>query len=231
MTNAISLISAHFDGNLSAGSDQSSMPAKAMGQVAGSETLWSVGGYPSRGRNIRSWLTFWPNESAASQYLEQRNTLIPLLKTAKTVSTGLFLPFATHGDVNWIGGHPNPLPLTLAARPQKDAPVFIITSAGIGNLGPGALAFGQGTHVVRKAIQDLDTVQFEAQILADSPAIDGATLSMWDNLSAVMNFAYKNDPHKSAMDVMHHDDLVRGSFTRCLVKSFDGVWNGRRISI
>ncbi len=102
---------------------------------------------------------------------------------------------------------------------------------GIGTTGLGAVAFGQGTYKVRKAIREQDTLRFETQILPDNPLTDGPTLSLWDNLKAVMSFAYQNDPHKSAMAAMNHDDILRGSFTRCAVKSFSGVWQGRRIDI
>lgn len=231
MTSAITLITAHFDSDLSATSDESSEPQNALAHVAGSEVNWAASGLPTRRRHIRSWLTFWPRETDAAQFLNQRKSHIPLLDRAAEVSIGLLIPFTTHGDVNWFDGPAKPIEMDLAQRPDKSAPIFVITSAGFRALGLGAVAFGQGTHTVRKAIQKQEDVRFEAQILPDNPTTDGATFTLWDNQAAVMNFAYKSEPHKSAMDVTNHDDVVRGSFTRCWVKSFDGIWRGQRISI
>jgi len=231
MTSTITLISAQFEDDLSARSDESGVPASALGHVAGSEAHWAASGLPSRKRNVRSWLTFWADENAAHQFVEKRNDHIPLLADATDVLTAVLQPFAAHGDVNWFDGSAAALNFQLAQRPDKTAPVFIITSAGFGGFGSGAIAFGQGTHTVREAVQGQDGVRYEAQILADDPKIDGVTLSLWDNQMAVMDFAYKRDPHKSVMAVMDHEDVVRGSFTRCLVKSFDGIWQGKRVNI
>lgn len=231
MTSTITLISALFDFDLSATSDESIMPANAVGHVAGSEAHWAPTGLPSRKRNQRSWLTFWRDENSAEQFMDRRTDHIPLLARAGDVSVAVLQPFATHGDVNWIDTPAAPLDFSLAQRPEITAPVFIITSAGFGKIGAGAIAFGQGTHKVRNAIQDQEDVRFEGQILADDLRIDGVTLSLWNNQSAVMDFAYKNDPHKTAMGITDHEDVVRGSFTRCLVKSFNGVWQGEHFSI
>jgi hypothetical protein len=231
MTTAITLIFAHFADPLSKDSDQSLHPEGALGHIAGSEIHWAITGAPRRQRMIRSWLTFWPDDMKANAFLTERHDRIPLLQSAEQTSVALLAPFATHGDVNWFDPSPQPLGLSLAQRPDKTDPVFVITSAGLGGFGRGAAAFGRGTRKVRRAMQNHEALMFEGQILPDDPRIDGPTLSLWPNQSAVLDFAYKSDPHKTAMKVVEHDDILRGSFTRCAVRSFDGYWNGKRVML
>lgn len=231
MTTTITLMRAHFEQDLSSGSDVSGTPEDAIGHLAGTEVKWAPTGQPSRLRSVRSWLTFWPTETIARKFLDQRNAHIPVLKEASDVLLGVLQPFATHGDVNWFSTPAAPLGLQLAKRPNKGAPVFVITSLGLGGLGAGAIAMGQGTFAIRSAMSSWQDVHFEGQILPDDPTIDGPTLSLWQNEEALTRFAYRSDPHKSAMKVADHADLVRGSFTRCVVLSFDGTWQGNRISL
>lgn len=230
MTHTITLIGASFDKDLSSGADLSGAPENALAHLAGTEIIWSPTGQPSRRRNVRSWLTFWPNETMAQDFVTQSHTHIPLLKDASEMLLGVLQPFATHGDVNWFDTSPAPMDLELVKRPDKGEPVFVITSLGLGSLGAGAIAMGQGIHAVRGALASRDDVRFEGQILPDDPRIDGPTLSLWDNQEALIKFAYRTDPHKSAMKVSDHEDLVRGSFTRCAVRSFGGTWQGKQVT-
>jgi hypothetical protein len=231
LTTAITLISARFAETLSARSDQSEHPVGALAHIAGSEVAWEPTGQPGRRRDIRSWLTFWPDEVSAAAFVERRDAHIPLLGTAVDSIAALLLPYATHGEVTWFGGTPQPMVLSLAPRPGKPDPVFVITSVGLGGLGAGAVAFGQGNYAIRKAIGQQDGLRFEAQLLPDDPTMDGPTLSLWDTEASVIRFAYLDEPHKSAMKVKDHKDLVRASFTRCRVRSVVGSWNGAPIAL
>ena len=230
MPTAITVISARFAEDLSSGADNSVTPPDAIQQIAGSETTWAETGLPSRGRRVRSWLTFWPGESLARAHVDNVQAAIPLLGTAESITTAVLLPYSTHGDVNWFG-KPGEIPLDSNPRPEKGAPVFVITSLGLGSIGPGAVAFGQGNHAIRKTIRSQPGLRFEAQILADNPVTDGVTMTLWDNEASVIDFAYRQDPHRTAMKVKEHKDISRGSFTRSAVRHFSGSWDGIQTEI
>ncbi|MBB3713938.1 hypothetical protein FHS00_003551 [Limimaricola variabilis] len=220
MPNAITIINARFESNLSADSDQSRKPAGADAHVAGTEVDWAPTGLPKRRRNVRSWVTFWHDEASASGFLANRHTWIPILSSATKVSAGLLLPYASYGDVNWRGRSPAPIALKHTPKSPELSRVFAITSIGLGGLGPGALAFGQGNYAIRNVIREQSGLEFEAQVLPDDQKLDPLNMSLWSSEEALVNFAYRSEPHRSAMGAKDHPDLLRGSFTRCHVKSF-----------
>lgn len=223
MSNAITVISAEFGSKLSAGMDQSGTPEGALAHVAGSEVDWEASGLPRRRRDVRSWVTFWPDEVAAYDFLSHKADAIPLIEGAQQITSWLLLPYASHGETNWIDGSPKPIPLRHAPKPPDEAPVFAITSIGLGGLGADALAFGQGIHAIRATIKNEDELGFEGQILPDDPKLDPVTLSHWQSEAAMIRFAYRQDPHKGMMSSMNldgHRGTRRASFTRCQVRAF-----------
>ncbi|NRB00166.1 MAG: hypothetical protein HRU32_10145 [Rhodobacteraceae bacterium] len=229
MPTTFTCVAATFDRDLSAGEDTSGQPDGALLATGGTEVEWTEG-RPKRVRNQRVWIALWPDEAAARGYVETMHDTIPLIRDATDAAHFIAQPYRTHGEVNWSpNGDPNGIYTALAERP-RNGPIAVVTSLGFTKNPDGYAEFGAGTRDVRRAFADLPDCLLDVNMLPDLPMLDGPTITVWASETAIMKAAYRNDPHKSAMDVKAAPAIARGSFTRMRVLDLGGRWIGRPIA-
>lgn len=100
-----------------------------------------------------------------------------------------------------------------------------MTSFCIGDPCDGLVEFRQGVKAVRDGFAKNPSVLLDLNMLPDLPMIDGPTLTLWRSEREIVNGAYRNDPHKTAMK-LRNGATACASFTRMAVVFAQGVWNG-----
>lgn len=224
---AVTVFAARYDRVLGRGEDSSHRPVGATFFSGGTEVNWATAdGHPDRDRFVRVWLAVWPDAAMARDHYDGRNALIPILTEAKETVAVLCHPYACHGQVNWsedglaLGLHPS-----LAPRPDGAPPIFVITTIGIGDPEDGLVAFGQGVTAVRQAFAQNPAVVMDINSLTDDQRMDSPTLTLWRSERAMMDAAYRSEPHRTALK-MRNGALVRASFTRLAIEAAEGSWAG-----
>lgn len=224
---AVTIFAARFDRALGKGDDTSGHPKGATLFSGGTEVSWATeDGFACRDRTVRVWLTVWPNADLAQDHYDNRAQRIPLLSEAREAMAALCHPFACHGEVNWTpDGQAQTIYGALAPRPDKTPPILVMTSLGIGDPTDGLKEFGQGVTAVRQAFATNPDVALDINVLPDIPMIDGPTLTLWRSERAIMQGAYRTDPHRTTMK-MRNGAMARASFTRMEVVAAEGTWAG-----
>ena len=133
-------------------------------------------------------LTVWEDQDSADQFY-QNNTLIQSYQEKAASIRRLSLAnTASHGL--WSGLNPF---VPSENQPFKKSPVAIITRA---TLRPQRLlSFWRAVPQASKAIETAQGVQYYKGI-GEWPFIQQATISIWNSMEEVMQFAYKDKAHK-----------------------------------
>lgn len=228
---AVTVSAARYDRALGRGEDSSHRPEGATFFSGGTEVSWATAdGHPARDRSVWVWISVWPDAAMARDHYDGRNALIPILTEAKETVTVLCHPYACHGQLNWsedrpaLGLHPS-----LAPRPDGAQPIFVITTIGIGDPEDGLVAFGQGVTAVRQVFAQNPAVVMDINSLTDDQRMDSPTLTLWRSERAMMDAAYRSEPHCTALK-MRNGALVRASFTRLSIEAAKGSWAGVNIA-
>lgn len=132
-------------------------------------------------------LSVWENEDQAKSFLE-RNKLVSLYKKkCKQVRLLILKPFQSHGL--WSGI--NPFKINDQQTIEKSK-VAIITRATLNY--SKLISFWNSVPNSSKAISKAKGVYFFKGI-GEIPFIQQATISLWDSIQDVINFAYKSEEH------------------------------------
>ncbi|MFL2639262.1 MAG: DUF3291 domain-containing protein [Flavobacteriaceae bacterium] len=132
-------------------------------------------------------LSVWENEDQAKSFLE-RNKLVSLYKKkCKQVRLLILKPFQSHGL--WSGI--NPFKINDQQTIEKSK-VAIITRATLNY--SKLISFWKSVPNSSKAISKAKGVYFFKGI-GEIPFIQQATISLWDSIQDVINFAYKSEVH------------------------------------
>ena len=132
-------------------------------------------------------LSVWENEDQAKSFLE-RNKLVSLYKKkCKQVRLLILKPFQSHGL--WSGI--NPFKINDQQTIEKSK-VAIITRATLNY--SKLISFWKSVPNSSKAISKAKGVYFFKGI-GEIPFIQQATISLWDSIQDVINFAYKSEEH------------------------------------
>ena len=133
-------------------------------------------------------LTVWEDQDSADHFY-QNNTLIKSYQARASNIRRLSLAnTASHGL--WSGLNPF---VPSDNQPFKKSPVAIITRA---TLRPQRLlSFWRAVPQASKAIETAQGVQYYKGI-GEWPFIQQATISIWNSMEEVMQFAYKDKAHK-----------------------------------
>lgn len=133
-------------------------------------------------------LTVWEDQDSADHFY-RNNTLIQSYQARAANIRRLSLAnTASHGL--WSGLNPF---VPTETQPFKKRPVAIITRA---TLRPQRLlSFWRAVPQASKAIETAQGVQFYKGI-GEWPFIQQATISIWNSMEEVMQFAYKDKAHK-----------------------------------
>lgn len=132
-------------------------------------------------------LSVWENEDQAKSFLE-RNKLVSLYKKkCKQVRLLILKPFQSHGL--WSGI--NPFKINDQQTIEKSK-VAIITRATLNY--SKLISFWNSVPNSSKAISKAKGVYFFKGI-GEIPFVQQATISLWDSIQDVINFAYKSEVH------------------------------------
>lgn len=132
-------------------------------------------------------LSVWENEDQAKSFLE-RNKLVSLYKKkCKQVRLLILKPFQSHGL--WSGI--NPFKINDQQTIEKSK-VAIITRATLNY--SKLISFWKSVPNSSKAISKAKGVYFFKGI-GEIPFVQQATISLWDSIQDVINFAYKSEEH------------------------------------
>ena len=214
--------------------------APAARPPAGQPLMWSVGadehaaGMEFGTQRAYSWLALGLHASSQSAQVlfdTERDTT-PLFPYAAEVWSAVLQPYAHHGVVNWLDPKNPGLVFEPGPRPSERAPFVVITSVGwtlddrfeVGK----AMDFGRGVAAVRSSMKDVDGLYFQHGFnFPGLLAVDGPTVTMWQDDTATRAFAYRAGVHKTEMDHFRlHDTADRSSFTRLRVLRSRGSVQG-----
>ena len=132
-------------------------------------------------------VSVWENEEKAESFLNNNELLFKYKEKSKTVRLLTLKPFQSHGF--WSGI--NPFKINNVEL-RKKSKVAIITRATL-NFSK-LISFWKSVPDSSKAISKAKGVYFFKGI-GELPFIQQATISLWDSLQDVLNFAYKSKAH------------------------------------
>lgn len=133
-------------------------------------------------------LTVWENQAVADHFYQNNSLIQSYQAKAKTIRRLTLANTASHGL--WSGVNPF---TPVKTEPSKERLVAIITRA---TLRPQRLfSFWRAVPKASKAIEEAKGVQFYKGI-GEWPFIQQATISIWNSMEEVIQFAYKDRAHK-----------------------------------
>jgi len=132
-------------------------------------------------------VSVWENEEKAESFLKNNELIFKYKEKSKTVRLLILKPFQSHGF--WSGK--NPFKVN-NVEPRDKSKVAIITRATL-NFSK-LISFWKSVPDSSKAISKAKGVYFFKGI-GELPFIQQATISLWDSLQNVLNFAYKSKAH------------------------------------
>jgi len=132
-------------------------------------------------------LSVWENEDRAKSFLERNKLVFLYKKKCKEVRLLILKPFQSHGL--WSGINPFKIHDQQTIEKYK---VAIITRATLNY--SKLISFWKSVPNSSKAISKAKGVYFFKGI-GEIPFIQQATISLWDSIQDVINFAYKSEVH------------------------------------
>lgn len=203
----------------------------------GEPAMWALGAdeesnFGSRTSNTWLALGLHPTAESADAVFDHGGGSTPFFGGAAETWSAVLQPFAHRGEVNWLDHTEPGLVFDVGPGPKDDEPFVVITSAGwtlddrfdIDK----ALDFGRGVAEVRSDMVDADGLHFQHAFgFDDQLRVDGPTVTMWRDDSAMRAFAYRPGVHKTEMDHYREQTTAdRSSFTRLRVLRSSGSVQG-----
>jgi hypothetical protein len=223
---ALSFHALRFDAPL-ADDGEFPRPAAVPG-VGGVEVAWDAAGHAHPDARWWLWLAGWPDEDAARDAVRSAPDWLPGHAAAGARWSAALRPYLSKGLVNWRGAPAAPC-AAQTSRPHKDEPVVTLTTFGVARDRAALRGFGERMFTARAALRSAPGLVAEFEINAVVPAAaDPCTVTLWVNEAAAMTFAYRNAPHRPAMEWAQAGEIFqRSSFTRCTVLATAGALPGR----
>lgn len=135
-----------------------------------------------------AFLGVWENPNAASVFFEDSAFMKNYKKNTIKIRTFFLKPIQSHG--RWDGI--NPFESKLKSKEISKGKIAIITRATL--RWQRLLSFWAAVPRASRAIEQAVGVHYYKGI-GEWPFIQQATISIWDNMNAVQNFAYKQKAH------------------------------------
>jgi len=135
-----------------------------------------------------AFLGVWENQQVASVFFEKSSLMKKYKKKAIKIRTLSLKPIQSHGKWDGI----NPFETKTKNKEIPKGKIAIITRATL--RWNRLLSFWAAVPRASKAIEQAVGVNFYKGI-GELPFIQQATISIWDNIEAVQNFAYKEKAH------------------------------------
>ncbi len=136
------------------------------------------------------FLSVWENKSDADFFIKKNKFLIKYLEKAKSVRVISLTPFQSVGK--WSGV--NPFSIKLDIPKFKNVNVAILTRARISPT--KIFRFWKSIPNASKEISNAKGVYFYKGI-GEIPFFEQATISLWNSIEDVKEFAYKSHVHKT----------------------------------
>ena len=159
-----------------------------------------------------AFLGVWESQATAEVFLSQHPFMHSYLKKASAHRTLQLQPFQTAG----LWDKQNPFQPALKEAPKATQAVAIITRASL--RWSRLRAFWKSVPAASKAIASAQGIQFYKGI-GEWPWIQQATVSIWDNLEAVEQFAYKGSHAKIIKKTRQQKWYAEDMFSRFVILS------------
>ena len=136
------------------------------------------------------FLSVWDNNLDADYFIKKNKFLSKYLEKAKSIRVLSLIPFQSVGK--WSGI--NPFSINLDIPKSKNVKVAILTRARISPI--KIFRFWKSIPKASKEISNAKGVYFYKGI-GETPFFDQATISLWNSIEDVKEFAYKSNVHKN----------------------------------
>jgi hypothetical protein len=141
------------------------------------------------------------------------------------------VPYYHHGATNWLGELRDGTTLVVS-KADPGGPLAVLTSAGYANPGPADMErIGNFMSMVVQLVDHYRELPGNLASAAFSGArvdgLDGTTLTLWADDTAMRNAAYRPGLHRDQMTIHRTRPFFdRSSFTRARIVSSIGSWSG-----
>ena len=177
---------------------------------------------PKPNFGVYAVMLVWPSEGAARRGLEASRTLGKY--RAMATETGSVFLETLHARGKWDGVEP--FKISPFAKGELPSPIGIITRATLKR--NKLLTFWKSVPAVSKALAVDDSVLFKLG-MGEVPWVQQVTFSAWRDVEHMQQFAYRNGPHRDAVDKVRQGDWFREDlFARFRIVDWEGTWEGRR---
>ena len=136
------------------------------------------------------FLSVWDNNLDADYFIKKNKFLLKYLEKAKSIRVLSLMPFQSVGK--WSGI--NPFSISLDIPKSKNVKVAILTRARISPI--KIFRFWKSIPKASNEISNAKGVYFYMGI-GETPFFDQATISLWNSIEDVKEFAYKSNVHKN----------------------------------
>ena len=136
------------------------------------------------------FLSVWDNNLDADYFIKKNKFLSKYLEKTKSIRVLSLIPFQSVGK--WSGI--NPFSINLDIPKSKNVKVAILTRARISPV--KIFRFWKSIPKASKEISNAKGVYFYKGI-GETPFFDQATISLWNSIEDVKEFAYKSNVHKN----------------------------------
>ena len=173
---------------------------------------------------VYALLGVWDSEAAWSQFQQDNPFAQQARLRAKEQMTTFLQPLRTHGL--WNGE--NPFTPVAEQSISADAPVAVLTRARIRlKRLPEFLRY---TPMASASLSEQKDLLLSIGI-GETPLIYQATFSIWRNMEAIQQYAYRNPAHGQVVrKTRDRDWYSEEMFTRFQVIGTTGVWEGKNFT-
>ncbi len=176
---------------------------------------------PKPNFGVYTVLLVWPSEQSARRGVAASRTLAKYREVACEHST-VFLQ-ALHARGKWDGVEP--FEASPTASGMLPSPLGIITRATLKR--SKLLTFWKSVPAISKALAVDDSVLFKLG-MGEVPWVQQVTFSAWRDLEHMQQFAYRNGPHREAVNRVREGDWFREDlFARFRIIDWNGTWGGK----
>jgi hypothetical protein len=173
--------------------------------------------------SVYAFLGIWETTEDWEQFQAKNTFAIEAKERCTEQMTSFLQPIRTHGL--WNGS--NPFEPILPFEAKTDAPIAVITRAKIRI--KRLPEFLLNTAVAKSVLKNQSDLLLSIGI-GEKPLIYQATFSIWRNLEAMQQYAYKSPEHANVINKTRKRNWYSEElFTRFQVLRCEGFWNGKKM--
>lgn len=187
--------------------------------LGGVDVVWNPEGEFKPDMTLHLYVGLWQDEAAACDAVRAVADWLPGFAGAEQHWSVALRPYLSRGEVNWHDGLAGGLMCRASTeRPEPGQPIVTVTSFGNIESRSGFRAFGRSVYQVRQSMRRSASVLAEFQLNAlSATGSDPCTVALWRNEAEALDWSYRQETHRSAIDWFHTEQVVgRISFNRLL---------------